>query len=253
MLKMDKSKVTMNLGKREKLAPYLDKAINSFDREWEFKYTTKVGDDAWHPSGDCTPSAYELWQKATGEVEHKLTGLNKAFQVGHFWHQWLQLILVEDLEFCVPEHIERRGIKTWGSPRDRASNPWQPKPFHWATGAADAAPCVIPKIDWRGIVDFKTMNPQMFAQKSVPFADKYECQFNIYMDFFDEERALLLGINKATGEFKEFEFLRNQPLIDTIYEKWQYISDCLDANEEPEQWEDEDDPFKLPLLGPVRV
>jgi hypothetical protein len=255
MQKLDKSKLVMNLSKKYKLVPYLDKAIAAFDEEWEYKYKVKTGDDAWHPSGDCTPSVIELYESATEPSTFNTDGkLNKAFQVGHFWHQFLQHIILHKLEFCDPEAIERRGSKVWarqnyyyGGSGDGIN---LARPYHWATGSADIAPLLIPKSGWKGIVDIKTMNSGSFNSSKVPFADKYECQFNIYMDFFDEERALLLGISKDTGEFKEFEYQRNQPLIDVIYEKWKCVGDFLHKEKTP-RFLDETEPFDLPLRGPV--
>lgn len=267
MQKLDKSKLVMNLGKKYKLAPYLDKVMTTFDEPFEFKYESKIHDNAWHPSGDCTPTALELYEKACLHLETidlepddedalpeiLSESLRKSFMVGHFWHQLLQHIVLKKLEFCEPWAIERKGMRVWQEDNSYGSSPSAklatPAPFGWATGSGDLAPLVLPS-GWQGVVDFKTMNSRTFKQNIVPFADKYECQINIYMDFFGEDKALILGINKDTPhDFKEFEYERNNDLISAIYNKWEYVSECLDSGIAPTT----DDVFELPLKGPVSI
>lgn len=272
-IKLSSSNLTKNLVKRTKLVQHLDRAFASFDGPLEFTYTDKESDDAWHPSGDCTPDVVELWNKAVAKLDgenHDPIGgpLRKTFLVGHFWHAVLQHLLVEELEFCGWDHIERQGTKCWGYDSNTLMHPshpmyprrtqavsrpqLQPLPFHWARGMADVAPCSVPSYG-DCLVDFKTMNGRSFqalADKNVypSWIDKWECQFNIYMDWFDLEKSLMVGINKDSPHgFTELEFIRNQPLIDAIYEKWEFVSQCLDDNDPPHI--DEDIP--LPLQGPV--
>lgn len=262
MIKLDKTQVTKNLGKKYKYIPFLEKAIADFEDEWQFVYQEKEDDCYWHPSGHCTPDATELYLIATDEVEREpVSGtLRKIFQVGHFWHQWLQYITLNKLEMCTPDAIERRGMKAWGgkemgrvqvTEHGLSVGDWKPAAWHAATGSGDVAPLETP--NWKGIVDYKTMNAANFAQPKIPnyYSAKYECQINIYMDFFDEEEAIILPINKDTCEFKEFLYARNQPLIDIIYEKWEFVSACIEAGEPPTQADN--DMFSLDhlLAGPI--
>lgn len=246
-----------NLGKQYKLVTHIDRALAGFDEEFEFRYTTKGTDDAWHPSGDCLPLASELyWKVKDPQASQVGTSLRKAFLLGHFWHQLLQHIVLNKLEFCESEAIERRGSKVWGDieglfDEDGRSVAYG-KPFHYATGLGDIAPCHIPNYG-EYVVDFKTMNNRDFAQNGMPgwCADKYEAQINIYMDFFDLEKALIVPIQKdSPHNMKEFEFVRNQPLIDAIYDKWKFVAECLENNEEPNDLDDEH--FnKFPFEGPI--
>lgn len=241
-------KVVKSLGQKMILAPHIDMAIGEAEWEWDAHFQPKLGDDAWHPSGDCTPSLRELYLKATGQAEERPIGppLRKIFAIGHFYHQWFQYIVQHHLGFAGPEDIERRGVRIWGWPEDgSAANPG-PSPYHWATGSADICPCEIPG-HGKYVIDFKTMNPRMFQTGPSPdYAAKWECQGNVYMDFFDMERILFVGIDKSTGDMKEWEFQRNQPLIDAIYLKWQIVSECLTEGIEPPEGED----IPLPLQGP---
>lgn len=254
MQKLDKSKLSRNLGKKYKLAPFLDKALMTFDETWDFKYEPKEGDTGWHPSGHCTPPVSVLYQDVKPEwdaAKDLAEGLlyevpevikseqRKSYMTGHYWHQFLQHLCFK-LEFCGLEDIERRGAQIWkGSAKD-------PHPYHWATGSGDIAPCVLP-IPWKGVVDFKTMSAVQFKQANLPAwaAFKYKCQINIYMDFFDLEHGLILCINKdGPHDFKEFEFERDQELIEAIYAKWKFVSECLENDIEITE---ADDPhFTLP-------
>lgn len=250
---VDLNKVVKSLGQKYKLVPLIDMEIGKGDFVWDFKYEPKRGDDAWHPSGDCTPSLHDLYRKATLPTEERVipASLAKTFMVGHFWHAYLQWIVEKRLGLCKPEAIERRGIKVWGE-----DNAWGPtpsaklptaKPYHWATGAGDIAPCSIPG-HGDFAIDFKTMNARMFQSGPPPdYMGKWECQGNIYMDFFDMEKIIFVGVCKdSPHDMKEWVFTRNQPLIDAIYLKWKIVSQCLDEGIEPP----EDEEISLPLQGP---
>jgi hypothetical protein len=259
-IKLTSNTLTKNLARRTKLVQHLDAAFKDFDENLSFSITPKEGDDAWHPSGDCTPNVVELYDKAQAKLRGEDTfgpispALQKTFLVGHFWHEVLQHLLVHKLEFCDQSHIERRGYHGWGKGERR--NPFAhidklvvPNPFHWATGSADVAPCSIPKYgDY--LVDFKTMSSQQFMSNQAPdwAVGKWECQTNIYMDWFDLDKALIIGVQKdSPHDFREFEFHRNQPLIDAIYEKWKIVGESLDEGNPPYiDW----DPG-LPLQGVV--
>lgn len=251
--KTDKSKVVRNLGKKYKYAPFLERAIADFDDPWQFTYQEKEPDEFWHPSGHCVPIATDLYAIAIGEIEPEpISGsLRKTFQVGHFWHQWLQYITLHKLEMCKPEAVERHLVRSWGQP-DETKGVMIP-PFHAITGSGDVAPLEAP--NWTGLVDYKTMNVANFKCQGLPprFEAKYECQINIYMDLFDQAEAMILAINKDTGEFKEFLYVRNQPLIDTIIDKLQFVSGCLDVGEPPTKADDEMFALKHLLQGPVSV
>jgi hypothetical protein len=249
--KFTRDSFTQNLARGQLIVPYLER-FNDYDEEWTFTYVPKVPDDGWHPSGDCVPSVVDLWKKALGHAErapHK-PSTNRNFQVGHFWHALLQRIICEKLKFCTPEAIETQGTKVWGWADDTT-----PKAWNWATGSGDICPLNLPS-GWTGVFDIKTMGSAMwnksFKTGLLPsgFDKKYECQVNVYMDFFDQEKALILGVNKDNPHgFVEFEFERNQALIDTIYAKWEYVGVCLDVGVEPEP--EAEEAFVLPLTGPI--
>jgi hypothetical protein len=318
--KSEKYNFTKNLVKRHKLVTHLDRCLATEPENFHFSYEAKQKDDAWHPSGHCTPVASELYQYALSDHNKPRdisVSLQKTFLVGHFWHQLLQHAVLK-LGFAEPDAVERRGSRWWGDhirpsgvenwgqgenveartfyamefyrkedlhyfsyPEQRIypdpdkkdwvpneefmamATHWpdddigaakiRPKPFHWATGMGDLAPCSIPHHgDY--VVDFKTMSSHQFKGNDIPgwAAHKYEAQINIYMDWFDCEQALIVAINKDTPhDMKEFEFRRNQPLVDAIYDKWLFVSECLDANEAPTPLDDNMFQFDSLYKGPI--
>jgi hypothetical protein len=246
-----------DLSPKYKLVPLLDKAIADFDEEWEFKYEPKRGDLFWHPSGHCTPKPSDLYDLAhdrlNGAPEDRefKRKMAKFGPVGHFWHQFLQHIMVR-YDMVSADAIERSANKGWDLGGDKVYA-WEGpdmekfrRPFHACVGSADVAPWTHKGNDY--IVDFKTMSSRSFQAVTLPpgFAAKYECQMNVYMDFFDYDRALIVAVNKDTPhDFKEFEFRRNQPLIDVIYDKWKFVAECLQDEDRPDA--DDDQGFELPL------
>jgi hypothetical protein len=248
----DRSKIVRGLAQGQILVPYLNRVLADFDEEWGFEYNSKEGDDGWHPSGDCVPPVTELYAQATGQVVLRSFGPNthKSFMVGHFWHQWLQYIVLEKLGLCDESAIERKGSQVWGTipnmggPRMKGLR----DPYHYVTGTGDIAPLVTPK--WRGIVDIKTMSTAHFNEPGLPerYANTYLCQINIYMHLFEEERALILAVQKdSPHELKEFEFVRDDALINAILDKWRFVSQCIDEGWTPTK--NDDATHKLPLKG----
>jgi hypothetical protein len=240
-IKLDKSKLVRNLVAKNKYIMHVERALEKEEFTWSAEFSPKEPDDAFHPSGDCTPSVHQLWNKVTGGgSDNKIgAGLRKTFAVGHFWHAYLQFVTVEILEFASWDNIERRGETRWGE-----------GPFKWACGSGDVAPATLP-IYGDYLIDFKTMNSFDFRKNQMPnwTADKWECQTNIYMDWFNLDKAIIVGIQKdSPHDMKEFEFHRNQPLIDAIYKKWKLVGACIDEDVEPPA--DEDIP--LPLNGAVQ-
>lgn len=260
-IKLEKTAFVRNLIKNQKLAGHIDKAIGSGEFDWRADFNSKHGDDGWHPSGDCLPSANSLYHKAlnaddplVAKSPHPVS-LLKTFQVGHFWHAYIQYVVVNILGFATDEDIECRGYRGWGSEvktryfgvnGDGTRARW--KPYHYATGSADIAPCRIP-VHGDYLVDIKTMGAHDYRQNGLPrwCASKYEAQINIYMDLFDLEHAIILCVSKdSPHDFKEFEFNRNQPLIDAIYSKWKLVGQCIEDGVEPPEAYD----VALPITGP---
>jgi hypothetical protein len=258
--KMPKRKGFTKAFSKTKLGYLLDKEIGKGDFLWTFDYKPKLEDNGWHPSGHCTPTLSELYhyaanrevvkEYAEGEypeniVQRKMEpSLAKIFVVGHFWHQYLQEICLR-AGLCDKDSVERRGIKSW-APETNVR-----QPFNFATGSADICPMDIPG-HGEYLIDFKTMGSHQF-RGNTPHAltmEKWECQLNVYMEFFGMDKAIILGINKdAPHDYKEFEFHRNDKLIHQIFYKWMLVSECLNEGLTPP----DDEVVELSINGAMNV
>jgi hypothetical protein len=251
----------LNLGYR--VAPAIDQWLDENpEYRWTFTMEPKIGDDAWHPSGSCTPTVRELWETATGVAkERPLTvSLKKTFGVGHYYHQWIQTILRDKLKWCTSENVERRGGRHWDpNPEFHCHDYWdspkaawglfqseerdecgqrgllKPAPYHWATGSADVAPLKL--VDGTLVLfDIKSISSTDARSDAPParYVDKWECQASIYMDWFPEcEEAIFFGVSKDSPHgFREWVFKPNPDLVDAIYKKWMFVSEALDLDEE---------------------
>lgn len=240
--KIDMSKLNYKMGKRYKLVPLLEKAIvNHAEDEWQFTYQEKLRDHHWHPSGHCLLPPSQLFLIATDaprEYEPISNSLRKTYQVGHYWHQWLQYLCVT-ADICRRDDVERHEVWKYGE-----------GPYESVSGSADICPLRLG--EWYGGVDFKTMNQEQYEKPefSEYFGQKYECQMNIYMHLFDVDNWLIFCINKNNGEFKEYEYIRNQPLIDVILDKFEFVSEAV-RNGDVITTLDDEDWLDLPFIGPV--
>lgn len=250
--KFSKASFPRGLERNQILVPHLE-SYDKWDQEWTFTYEPKGVDDAWHPSGDCLPSA-EMLYISKRDAEHRAIppSLQRTFLVGHFWHQAIQRVVVE-LGYAASEDIECTGEHHWckhgwNKTFDCRGQCVPHEPYQWVRGQADIL-LTMPR--WSGLCDIKTMNTTDWhdSEKTgllpLRFADKYEAQINIYMSLFNQERAIILGVNKDNSKFIEFSFERNQPLIDAIYAKWEHVGTCLLDGTEPTE------EFKLEFKGPI--
>src|SRR4051812_29650905 len=95
-VKLDKSKLVKDLALKRRLVPIIERALAE-EFAWKYAYEPKKGDDGWHPSGDCTPSLNDLYWKAKDPQKETLrVSSYKNFQVGHFWHAYLQHALLHN-------------------------------------------------------------------------------------------------------------------------------------------------------------
>lgn len=225
-IKLDSSRFTREFANKSKLIHLIDRAIgNSPEKEWVAEFAPKKGDDGFHPSGDCIPSVYELFHNIKfPEPSKHSVDLKKTFMLGHFWHQYYQHILVDVMEYCNRDQIEVHKTKSWG-PKGKL------EPYHYVSGSADA----IVDVPGHGlhVIDFKTMKGFDFKLSNLPDWAKYKyiAQLNVYMELNDVDQALIICINKdAPHNLKEYTIKRDQDLILSIFDKWEFVSHCLDKN-----------------------
>lgn len=206
---------------------YLDKGV--FPDEWNIKIKpNKPKDDAFHPSGDCLPCPRELYFAHTGQYSKYAkqdSTSHKNFNVGHFWHGWLDCIVVDGLGFSTWDQVEREC--------QFVAEHW------WGKGSADIASCTIPgKGEY--LIDWKTMNARMFAMEPTgtqlePILLKYKYQVNMYMHWTGKERTIIVGVEKDTPHnFREFVFDFEPALLEPVYEKWDAVAAAIRTGTPPD-------------------
>ncbi len=223
------------------LVNQLDEAFKRLNGKFSFVYEPKKPDYGWHPSGDCLPSVSALWHQAYGTLHpdyalatKDLSHLNKIFMVGHYWHQIIQFLIVEN-GWAAPEAIERIAYRTWNGDDVQywRDSEIECDPFHYVRGQGDIAPLVMS--GWSGLVDIKTMNSDDFKRGLLAsrFMKKYLAQINIYMDLFGCDQAMILAVDKSSGVSAEYTFVKDEDLVQQVYAKWQRVSELLMRDTEP--------------------
>ena len=225
---MDVTKLlkTLSLGQGAILTPHIDMYLEraKFPDKWiiEIPNSRTQGDQKFHPSSHCFLEPRFLYYDRLGELPYRpiTAQLRKTFDVGHMWHGYLGEILV-DMGFVSRENVERR-LKYNGEGFE-------------ATGTADLVDVAIPG-NGTWLVDMKTMSKREF-ELSTPNEytfKKWEAQVNIYMDWLNVDKAMILAIEKdSPHRLREFQIQRKPDLVNEIYERWAYTADCIKKGTPP--------------------
>jgi hypothetical protein len=232
--KFDSKKLlkTLTAGQGSILAPHLDEYLKKGKFPPEFTITIsnrREPDPYFHPSSDCYTPPIELWKRRKGLLISRKTpaALHRTFAVGHMWHGYLQNILI-DMGFVQPDNVELTLQKTIFE-----------SPEVIGKGTADLVDVQIPGHgSW--LVDIKTMGRREFEAGAHEYTMmKWQAQVNCYMDWLGTEKAFILAVCKDSPHaFREYQIVRDQNLLDEIYDRWLYTQYCLDNDKEPEVRED---------------
>jgi hypothetical protein len=224
-----KLRKTMTAGHGAILVPLID----SYQRAAKFPETwlieiqnTKPDDGRFHPSSDCFTPVHELWMGKKGRLirEPISPALRRTFDCGHMWHRYIQNILI-DMGLVSSEDVERYVIHNVHTKHGTAE----------CAGTMDLAKVSIPGHgDW--LVDIKTMNKPMFEQGADERTMlKWKAQVSCYMDWCGMNKAMILAISKdSPHDMREYQILKDQIMLDEIYDRWTYVAQCLRTGVEPE-------------------
>jgi hypothetical protein len=228
----DASKLIKKLatGQGSILVPHIDayQQRGIFPETWTIEIrNNKAPDEHFHPSSDALQDPIKLYREKKGldPIWRPSALLRRTYDCGHMWHGYLQNILV-DMGFVRPENVERYVVKTVHTKRGLCT----------CAGTGDLVDVQIPGHgSW--LVDIKTMTKETFGQGLDAYMlAKYTAQVNLYMDWFDQDQAMILAVSKdSPHEMKEIIIPKNQALIDEIYDKWCFVSQCLRAGIEPKE------------------
>jgi len=236
------SKFAKNMARKEVLVPHLNNWFGRgiFPDAIGFKvHPNKEKDNAFHPSG-ALKCARVLYAERDGHVDGQKHSADtqKIFMIGHMYHGLIQNIMVEGLGFCTWDEVEKEYDFGWdketsdfdGSLLTEKGNPYRIRGF------ADFSRVVIPgKGEY--LVDVKTMMSRIYAQEFTGSfnQDKYEAQVKLYMDMEDIDQAIILCVEKdGPHRFKEHLVMADSDLVESIYDKWEYVVDCEAEGEVPD-------------------
>ena len=239
MPKFDSKKLlkTLTAGQGSILVPHIDKYLNAakFPPEWNITIPNRrASDPYYHPSSDCFLSPTDLWKKRQGLLQGWPinAALRRTFDCGHMWHGYIQNILI-DMGFVTPENVERKLTHTILKTKDFEVI---------GAGTADLVDVQIPGHgEW--LVDIKTMNKTEFEQGASEYTMlKWKAQVSCYMDWLNVEKAFILSVCKdSPHNFREYQIVKDEKLLEEIYERWAYTEFCLAKGKEPDR-EDDIDP-----------
>jgi hypothetical protein len=220
---------TLTVGRGSILTPHIDayQARGVFPERWEVEIrNTKEDDGYFHPSSDCFASVGDLYLSKMGLIIPRSISpaLRRTFDCGHMWHGYIQNILI-DMGLVTPENVENHTV--YKIERDSG--------YAMGSGTGDLVNVEIPGHGtW--LVDIKTMNKVEFEQgASENNLAKWTAQVNCYGDWFGLEKMMILAICKdSPHNFREYIIERDDTLLEEIYEKWIYVTHCIDEGTEPE-------------------
>lgn len=230
--------LTINYG--DILVPYIEAYLTAgkFPKEWQITIAnTKPDDGFFHPSSDAfaTPRSLYLKKKKMDERIRPSAALTKTFACGHMWHGYIENI-IEDMGLVQHSNIERYVTTILDGPYG---------PFTGA-GTGDLVGVQIPnKGEW--LVDIKTMKKDEFeAGAHAMTYKKWVAQVSCYMDWFELDQAMVLAVCKdSPHQFREYHILKDQNVLDEIYDRWSYTWMCLATNQMPEDKYIPEDPLLL--------
>jgi hypothetical protein len=227
---MDSKKLlrTLTVNRGTILAPLIDQyqARNKFPDKWEIEIRNdKEWDPHFHPSGDSYTDPRTLYLDKTGQLKPRLVSpsLRRTFDVGHMWHGYIQNILI-DMGLVAPENVEKPLLHDLVTIGERS---------FYGRGTADLVDVHIPGHGY-WLVDIKTMNSNNFGSLPEATLKKYTAQVNLYGDWLNCDKMLILAVNKdSPHDFREFIIQRDESLLQDVYDRWIYVAEHIAAGEEP--------------------
>lgn len=220
------SNILERLAKQQLLLPYLEAKMLS--DEWPDSYQVVVDSspyqgyaDGWfHPSSHPLANEKLLYYTLHPDYKYELRKETRSMQgmmtlaMGSSLHAVVQtkflvaeLITEDDIEVSlVNEEHRGRGSMDW-----RISHP---------NGK-------------RYGCEMKTMNSYSFNALTQPRED-HVAQLNCYLDWAGLEFGIILYVESGWPyKFKEFVIKKDEALLSRIYEKWDYVLECIENNTPP--------------------
>lgn len=227
-----KLRKTMTAGHGSILVPLIEsyQRAGIFPETWQIEVRNdKKSDGHFHPSSDAFTSPRDLYLSKKGLLLPRpiSPALRRTFDCGHMWHGYLQNILIE-MGLVTEDNVERYITKKVYTKRG----------FFVGAGTGDLVNVNIPGYgSW--LVDIKTMNKPEFEQGASELTmKKWKAQVSCYMDWFQADKAMILAISKdSPHDMREYQIIKDQPLLDEIYDRWSFVAQCIRSNVDPDECE----------------
>jgi hypothetical protein len=234
-----KLRKSMMTGRGSILIPHIEtyQRAAKFPETWNIQIRNRKDPDGFfHPSGDCFTPPSQLYKQLKGQLIYikPSPALRRTFDVGHFWHGYLQAMLLE-MGFVTKENIERHIEHKITTKRG----------FCVGSGTADLVDVEIPG-HGKWLVDIKSMNKPEFEAGVNEFTmRKWQAQVSCYMDWLGADKAFILAVSKDSPHaMHEYQVIKDVALLDEIYDRWSYVAQCMRTQTEPD-----DENYKVnPLL-----
>jgi len=219
---MEADKLVKTLsGRNAMLTPHIDRFLadqSNLPAKWSLTIHNRKekrdygeADVRFSPSSDTLLTVEELVQKYTvGTPEEPVSAaLRRTFDCGTMWHEYIENVLLE-MKFIEESGLERYMIKKIERPSGIA----------YTSGLGDLVGVEIPG-SGKWLVDVKTMNSRSFQNPFPGMMEKYIAQINLYGDWFEYDKLMILAIRKdSPHDFKEIIVPPNPELVESIYERW---------------------------------
>lgn len=223
-----KLRKSMMSGRGSILVPHIERYQwqGKFPKVWNIEIRNdKQPDGYFHPSSDAFMPPTMLHKSMRGMLikAKPSPALRRTFDCGHMWHGYIQTMLLE-MGLVTEGNIERY----IACEREGAFGKFV------GAGTGDLVNVEIPGHGtW--LVDIKTMNKVEFEQGAREFTlKKWQAQVSCYMDWFGADKAMILAISKdSPHDMREYQIIKDVPLLQDIYDRWSYVRWCLDNNEDP--------------------
>jgi hypothetical protein len=232
---MDSKKLLRSLanGRGSLLVPHIDayQSKGKFPDQWVITLDNKPKERSgrFYPSTHATASIEQIYLDLAGKLKSSSISptLRRTFDVGHFWHQYLQAMIL-DMGMVKEENIEIRHQTTIHTPLADFET----------SGRLDLKDVEIPGSDsW--LIDIKSMRKQEFEAGPNPRTlTSWKAQINIYGDWAKTDRLMVLAVCKdSPHELREFIIEPDTKLVEEIYNKWAIVKHCLDTGITPDQFD----------------
>ena len=257
MTRTGMSSIFQRLAEKQVVLPYLENAFHS--DEWPESYTitvdsspyygladeegvthdTGAGDGYFHPSSHSSMGARELYYRFHPEhakdvlSERRTLTSHLTLAAGTAMHAVIQ----NQLNMT---GILKRGSEEWEQMRPGVRGRYVPNNLgEWeyinedrkCRGRSDGI-LDIPDMG-EMLFEFKTMNSRSFRFLDCP-KDEWDNQTNLGMDHYgvDEGRIVVLEMGYPFA-LKEFKVLRRPSVLEPIYERWEYVRECIKRDTPP--------------------